>query len=337
MKRSKDVGLVVDHYNARPEVGVVQRNDSPIIGLKNFNNWVKSVLFAQHAHPVLARSPNSGPYFNIQPAKGQMSRGGGGRGAGKVLDLGCGKGGDLTKWQKGRIREYVGLDIAAVSIDQARDRYNSLRLPKFTAAFAATDCYADSLDVSLPPAMRQAVLPPSGQPFDVVSMQFCMHYAFESEEKVRTMLSNVSKWLREGGIFVGTVPNGAQLLEHLSALPKDAKDLSWGNSVYNIRFDKRRHDSLYGHKYWFYLKDAVDDVPEYVVHWESFVQLATEYGLHLMYAKEFHEVFADNQEHAEFGPLLEKMKVVDSNGESSMDEDQWEAANVYLAFAFTKR
>ncbi len=58
-----------------------------------------------------------------------------------------------------------------------------------------------------------------------------------------------------------------------------------------------------------------------------FSRLATEYGLHLTYVKEFHEVFADNQEHAEFGPLLEKMKVVDANGESSMDEDQWEAAS----------
>ena len=31
------------------------------------------------------------------------------RGSGKVLDIGCGKGGDLTKWNKARIREYVGV------------------------------------------------------------------------------------------------------------------------------------------------------------------------------------------------------------------------------------
>ena len=35
--------------------------------------------------------------------------GGGTRIAGKVLDMGCGKGGDLTKWLKARIKEYFGV------------------------------------------------------------------------------------------------------------------------------------------------------------------------------------------------------------------------------------
>ena len=57
----------------------------------------------------------------------------------------------------------------------------------------------------MPPARLAA-------PFDVVSMQFCMHYAFESVAKVKMMLENVTKWLRVGGVFVGTVPNDELLL-----------------------------------------------------------------------------------------------------------------------------
>ncbi len=50
------------------------------------------------------------------------------------------------------------------------------------------------------------------RPFDVVSMQFCMHYAFETEAKVRTMLENVVRYLKPGGIFIGTIPDAQNLL-----------------------------------------------------------------------------------------------------------------------------
>ena len=56
-------------------------------------------------------------------------------------------------------------------------------------------------------------------------------------------------------------------------------------------------------------------------------RMAAEYGLHPVYREEFHQVFIEHQQHPEFGPLMVRMKVVDSNGESAMDEDQWEAAS----------
>lgn len=319
-KLAGDVGVVVDHYNSRPDVGVVQRAESPIIGLKNFNNWVKSVLITRFAHPVLAKSPGGS-------GKGSNSAQGGQNG--KVLDMGCGKGGDITKWTKARVKEYIGVDIAANSIDQARSRHAG-RSSRFDAKFAALDCYTEPLSKAFTPAMLS-------QPFDVVSMQFCMHYAFETLQKVRCMLDNVSKYLRKGGVFIGTIPNADFLLEQLDALPPDAEDLSFGNSVYKVAFEKRSERPIFGHKYWFFLKDAVDNVPEYVVYWDNFVQMAAEYKLHLLYRQEFHRVYEEYQSHPEFHQLMVRMKVVDSDGASAMDEDQWEAANIYIAFAFEKR
>ncbi|KZT09419.1 uncharacterized protein LAESUDRAFT_722386 [Laetiporus sulphureus 93-53] len=313
-RRTGDVGLVVEHYNARPDVGVSQRQESPIIGLKSFNNWVKSVLITRFAHPALVADSE---------ARGSLR--------GRVLDIGCGKGGDLTKWSKARIREYVGIDIAAISVEQARLRHMSLRGgPRFAASFFALDCYEHDLHDGLPPALL-------ARPFDVVSMQFCMHYAFESEKKARCMLKNVADNLRSGGIFIGTIPDSTQLMDRLDSLPPNAEELSWGNSVYKVRFEDRAHRPLFGHRYWFFLRDAVDDVPEYVVQWDNFIKLAAEYGLRCVYKKEFHQVFEEHHTHPEFGPLLERMKVVDADGESQMDEDQWEAANIYVAFAFEKR
>lgn len=81
-------------------MGVAERQESPIIGLKAFNNWVKSVLIQRFAQPALAAAPAR----NVYSGNGRNT---GGRG--KILDMGCGKGGDLNKWGKTRIREYVGI------------------------------------------------------------------------------------------------------------------------------------------------------------------------------------------------------------------------------------
>jgi mRNA (guanine-N7-)-methyltransferase len=50
------------------------------------------------------------------------------------------------------------------------------------------------------------------RPFDIVSMQFCLHYAFESESKARMMLENVTRYLRPGGVLLGTIPDAVNLL-----------------------------------------------------------------------------------------------------------------------------
>ena len=39
--------LVASHYNAVEETGLAQRNQSPIIYMRNFNNWVKSMLICK--------------------------------------------------------------------------------------------------------------------------------------------------------------------------------------------------------------------------------------------------------------------------------------------------
>ena len=92
-----------------------------------------------------------------------------------------------------------------MSINQARNRWEGLRGSRFDATFAALDCYTQPVSKAFPPAKLV-------QPFDVVSMQFCMHYAFETVQKARCMLDNVSRYLRPGGVFIGTIPNADLLM-----------------------------------------------------------------------------------------------------------------------------
>ncbi|KAI4264637.1 MAG: hypothetical protein L6R42_000257 [Xanthoria sp. 1 TBL-2021] len=46
-----------------------------------------------------------------------------------------------------------------------------------------------------------------GGSFDVVSMMFRMHYAFEDEGKAREMLLNITVAFKKGGKFIRTIPN----------------------------------------------------------------------------------------------------------------------------------
>jgi mRNA (guanine-N7-)-methyltransferase len=58
----------------------------------------------------------------------------------------------------------------------------------------------------------------------------------------------------------------------LNDLPEDDEGLSFGNSCYRVQFTERRHKGVYGHQYSFFLQDAVEDVPEYLVEWNNFVE-----------------------------------------------------------------
>ena len=198
--------LVAEHYNAVPERGREWRKtDSQIKGLRSLNNWIKSTLIQKFSRP------------EVVPEHGLC-----------VLDMACGKGGDLGKWEKAPLLPamYVGCDIADVSIDQAKQRYaetmrkNSGRYRRQTmlAEFYVQDTFARPLaDI---PTVRQVGFNPNAGPgpaiiqggmlsggFDVVSMMFALHYSFESEVLARGMLKNVAGALKKGGRFIGVMPN----------------------------------------------------------------------------------------------------------------------------------
>ena len=204
-------------YNARPE-WVKERgrewrkNDSQIKGLRSYNNWVKSCMIHKFS-PEEKTEPEEVGWGEVarEPEEQKPLL---------VLDIGCGKGGDLGKWQLSPqpIALYVGLDPAETSISQARERYQQMkrgRRPIFDARLEVQDCFGKWIGEQ--PIVREVGIDPhAGQPgsqlprgrgFDVVSMMFSMHYAFENEERVRMMLRNVAGSLKKGGRFVGVVPN----------------------------------------------------------------------------------------------------------------------------------
>ena len=91
----------------------------------------------------------------------------------RILDLGCGKGGDLRKWDQQHVSEMVMLDIADVSIQHARSRYTESSL-SWDAHFFVGDGFRTPLDQLVPESLLEPM-------FDVVTMQFCLHYGWDTE------------------------------------------------------------------------------------------------------------------------------------------------------------
>ena len=191
---------VATHYNNLKEGGKEFRKESRIFHMRNFNNWIKSMLINDFADQVKSKKPeryreHRGPR---DTSKAEESF--------TVLDIGCGKGGDLLKWSKAKIDHLVGVDIAQTSVEQAKSRYNEnksrQRQRYFTADFYAADCTKVDLET---------VYEDKNVTFDIVSCQFAFHYCFESIEQADVMLKNISQRLRPGGFFIGTTPDANEI------------------------------------------------------------------------------------------------------------------------------
>lgn len=311
---------VATHYDNVQQETKRGRKNSTVYRLRQFNNWVKAALIDLHTRPGYS-----------------------------VLDLCCGKGGDMSKWyvcaktlpvssytandsycrENARISKYVGCDIAEVSVRQAMDRYNR---EKSTCTFRPMFLVGDMFKITISDYLRES------QMFDVVSCQFAMHYAFESEVRVRQFLLNVTERLRPGGFFIGTTPDANVLVEKLYSFP----DGKFGNGVYQIQFENPlearnfHQNKPFGIRYFFTLGDKVVNCPEFLVHFPTLERLASEYGLQLLLNCNFHDFFTEfsSSVYPKCRELLSKRRVFDRN--RAFPTDQWEAIHLYTAFAFRK-
>lgn len=282
------------------------RRESRIFHVRQINNFIKAVLFQT----------------NIPQIRGRVFG----------LDLCCGKGGDLRKWDKAGVRHVVGVDIATESLREFISRYRSQNPPGSTARprirFSA-DIYAADLG-----SVRFWEIWPAALTFDVVSCQFAIHYSFESEERARTMMRNAAERLKPGGCFFGTTLDDAVLMRKLKAA---GGARSFGNDFYRIEFNSLGpFTNPYGIQYNFQLDEAVDPCPEFLVPLETFRHLGHEFGLDLILAQNLHEYFYQNVQLPEFSRLLQQMGTLPADG-SSIPAEQWEICYLYRVFVFKKR
>jgi len=313
--------------------GIEGRKASRIYFLRSFNNWVKACLIKKYTFKI-------------------------GRNV-SVLDLCCGRGGDLPKYFQSRVKIYVGSDIAEELLQNAMDRLEKITQEKFSGN--NTKCFLIQDDLSSPTSVLLKKIPDQVF-FDIVACQFALHYHFETEDKIRKFLSNVVAKLNPGGFFFGTIIDADVLVKRLRSIknkenfdknPYNDKKFTFGNEYYSVQFAQKRFpiNKPYGIRYGFYLEDSIDKkdkhgnvdyIWEYLIIFKLFVELAKEYELDLVENFNFENFYENNvinesneDRERTFNLNLFK-KMIKLDHEKLSTSSQWDIIQLYKVFCFRK-
>ena len=169
-----------------------------------------------------------------------------------ILDLACGKGGDLYKWLFNRARYVVGIDTAGENItnpnDGAYKRYiESIvefgydRVPKMVFVIGnstknivngeagATPEERDILrsvfgkyepEGSVPKYVQSVMAGSYRAGADVAACMFALHYFFENQSTLDGFIKNLSETVKIGGLFIGCCFDGDKVFNLLRGLDK---------------------------------------------------------------------------------------------------------------------
>ncbi|GAB5031627.1 Hypothetical protein NocV09_00601800 [Nannochloropsis oceanica] len=354
--------------------------DSRVHNLRRLNNWIKSVLIERTCSGdgegwkeeeqkrggmlSIGEMPNPLATAEARDAAVAGGRREGGREKGHVsavLDVACGRGGDFKKWMMQGVETYVGFDCSELSVKECRSRVEEQQRksrrggraggqPRVGVVFQC-NMTEERLVECIEEEMGGEGVVEGG--FDVVSIQFAVHYACVSEEALSSLLGNVKRLLkggRDGGLLILTCIDDRVLRQHLTLHPEGA----FGNAVYRVTFAPevlQRQQQLQqqqqqqksetkippldtlGLRYNFTLSSAVEACDEYVVPVPAFERVARQAGgggggLKLVYQQNFGGFVKEHLKN--YGRLLEPLQVGVVSGE------EWEAIQLYKVMVFRK-
>ena len=145
-----------------------------------------------------------------------------------LLDMGCGKGGDLHKWKLYDIDNVLGIDVVPDNIlndtNGAQLRYLNLKyqseqLTEKTPIvnFLIGDCSKNLRDYSAfnDHKTKASEILPIISKFDIISSQFAFHYFFKNQNSFDNIIKNLNENLADGGYFIGTCFDGKNIVNLL--------------------------------------------------------------------------------------------------------------------------
>ena len=235
-----------------------------------------------------------------------------------LIDTPCvaiGKGGDIQKFIENNLKFVYGIDISRDNIqnriDGACARYlNKKKSTKnlFKAVFLPGDSSKNikmgySFDNEKNRNINNAIqgMGPKDKQilgdniynmygiskggFNVGSIQFAIHYMFETNEKLHEFLRNVSDHIQVGGYFIGTAYDGERVFNYLSGIEKEESKILMLKNKKIWEIKKQYSADLFegnetsiGYAIDVYQETINKYFREYLVHFKYLTKMMEDYG-----------------------------------------------------------
>lgn len=246
---------------------------------------------------------------------------------GKHIDLACGKGSDIRRWNDQKVSFVLGIDYAGDNITNKHDgtyaRYieieerNRIKLPPMVFVIGDTSkrlvdgtagatpqesdilksIFGNKPSGPVPSYIDKVAFNELKEGADSESCMFALHYFFENKDKLNGLLQNIRETVKVGGTFFGCCFDGESVFNFLDGIKKggaktgmEKESLLWTiRKEYDIDVLTDDDESLG-------LKINVDFISigsphdEYLVNFSYFTKLMKENGFELLNTEELKEV-----------------------------------------------
>ena len=173
-----------------------------------------------------------------------------------LIDLACGKAGDLNKWIKADIEFVLGVDISLDNIENSKDgaytryyqtidKYKKMKteekIPEVIFSVGDTSKNINNGDCTDIPIYKELLKIIFGnkdineekltieekklwgkahREYDICSIQFALHYYFKDIDTLRGLLENIKTNVKIGGYLIGTCFDGQSIFDKLTDINK---------------------------------------------------------------------------------------------------------------------